>query len=183
MHTFFIRLRESNKLLKKWWIFFYQDNNATKNSVSLKQWRAHTREEPYHPCEQCNNKFNHLKALKSTYRKETIPLWTMQTWNHWIGSTFHALNVRRGLHKQEDLNYMREFTLEKAISLRQRTAWDTRAHIDEKPFECPTCNMRFTVKEQHETHENAHERAYWRVLKSTYRRETTPLWTMQNFFN
>ena len=34
-----------------------------------------------------------------------------------------------------------------------------RAHTDEKPFECPTCNMRFTGKEQLETHEKTHERA------------------------
>ena len=106
---------------------FYQDHNATKNSVSLKQWRAHTREEPY-PCEQCNNQFNDLKALKSTYRKETIPLWTMQTWNHWVGSTFHALNVGRGLHKQEDLNYMREFTLKKSHFLVPHATRD----LDEK---------------------------------------------------
>ena len=32
-----------------------------------------------------------------------------------------------------------------------------RAHTDEKPFECPTYNMRFTWKEPLETHEKTHE--------------------------
>ena len=34
-----------------------------------------------------------------------------------------------------------------------------RAQTDEKPFECPTCDMSFTGKEQLETHEKTHERA------------------------
>ena len=35
-----------------------------------------------------------------------------------------------------------------------------RAQTDEKPFECPTCDMSFTGKEQLETDEKTHKRAH-----------------------
>ena len=58
-------------------IFFSFEGPHRRKAVLVKHWRAHTEDKPYH-CEHCKNEFSDLEALKSTYRRETISLWTMQ---------------------------------------------------------------------------------------------------------
>ena len=59
------------------------------------------------------------------------------------------------IHKS--LESIKEHTLVKTVCMPNKTFTIEeelmRAQTDEKPFECLTCNMSFTRKEQLETHE------------------------------
>ena len=107
----------------------------------------------------CSKGTSHLPVLRSLKRR-----------NH-----LHALNVTRGLQTQEkkrvmlihkSLKTIKEHTLVKNClhahlatghSPERKNRWELTQMRIEKPFECPTYNMRFTWKEPLETHEKTHE--------------------------